>query len=45
MAALDDVGCRKAWAENRRRFLDADHASALMPEQRRPSFPDEAPRP
>jgi conjugative transfer region protein TrbK len=45
MAALDDAGCRKVWAENRRHFLDADRASALMPERATSSFPNEATRP
>lgn len=28
MAATDDVTCRKAWAENRRRFFSADRPVA-----------------
>lgn len=37
VAALDDVGCRKAWAENCRRFLEGDRSSrslAQTPEKR-----------
>lgn len=45
MVALDDAGCRKVWAENRRHFLDGDRASALMPERTEPLFPGEASKP
>ena len=45
MAALDDAGCRKAWAENRRHFLSTDRAASLMPETVVPSFAGEAPKP
>ncbi|MFT4003841.1 MAG: putative entry exclusion protein TrbK-alt [Rhizobium sp.] len=49
-AALEDASCRKAWAENRRRFLGTDRPSAPSPERSGSSSPratdsDGAPRP
>lgn len=39
MAALDDATCRKAWAENRRRFFEDGHPAAPAPERFGPASP------
>lgn len=38
--ALDDGGCRKAWAENRRRFFETDRPSETRPQPQRFNAPD-----